>query len=472
VIQIFTRASSFGRGGLAASVELASRGTQRLSASAVVPLGWATRLSAGAARVQTDGFSAIDPALQKAANPDADGYRNTSGWFGLSHAFGARDSAQVRVSHSTNQLDYDSAFGAPKDLQRSKTEQNQITASSSHRFGAFGLPLSLQLAAGHSTDRSQDSDNGAFGYADDYTSTNRSASAQLQVELDEWRVQVGLERQRASIVAHDGFGGGYNEARNANAIRLGAAWSTGGHQLEANLRRDSHSGSSAETTHRLGYGFQLNRQLKLIASAATAFTVAPLGYLYAPFFGNPQLKPEFARSRELGAQFSARGHSLRITAFSQRVRNEIEYDFGSSRFENIAQSRNRGVELNWGAKLAGVNWSASITEQSPENATTGQRLNRRAASLANVGASAPVAWFGASGEAGLNLRHQGARLDGARELGAGQLLDVHWRAALPQLSPGVSLKARIDNLSNRQQSAAFGYNSTPRTVALALSWKQ
>ena len=61
---------------------------------------------------------------------------------------------------------------------------------------------------------------------------------------------------------------------------------------------------------------------------------------YAPYYGNPGLQPEEARSAELGLQYAAEGQMLRLQWFSSRVANEFQYDFATNRFENIVQVGN------------------------------------------------------------------------------------------------------------------------------------
>ena len=79
---------------------------------------------------------------------------------------------------------------------------------------------------------------------------------------------------------------------------------------------------------------------------------------------------------ELGLQWTAWGQRLRATVYNARVSQEIDYDTSSFRFENVARTRNRGLELSWEGRIAGGEWRGSLTSQNPVDASTGaQRLH-------------------------------------------------------------------------------------------------
>ena len=72
----------------------------------------------------------------------------------------------------------------------------------------------------------------------------------------------------------------------------------------------------SQTSGSLGWGWRVAPAWKVIAQVANAFNAAPtLGYLYAPFFGNPALQPELSGSAELGLQYAAANQRVRATLF-------------------------------------------------------------------------------------------------------------------------------------------------------------
>ena len=107
--------------------------------------------------------------------------------------------------------------------------------------------------------------------------------------------------------------------------------------MQGNVRRDK-VGALQQNSWYLGYGFPITEQFKLIASASTAFNAPPLGYLFAPGFGNPALLPERARSKEVGVQYAQGTHLLRATYFDTRVKDQLTYDTATFAFANIGRT--------------------------------------------------------------------------------------------------------------------------------------
>ena len=231
------------------------------------------------------------------------------------------------------------------------------------------------------------------------------------------------------------------------------------------MRRDRVEAAGSATTGLFGYGYALSRQWKATVSVSNAFNAAPLGYLYAPFFGNPGLLPERARSAEVGVQYANGASLLRATAFHSRVRNEFEFDFASSRFENVARTRNRGVELAANGEVLGLDWRAGFTAQQPEDEATGEQRLRRARSYGNVGVSWPVgAW-----ELGADVRASASRPDsGNQRLPGYALLDLRGRY---RLNEAWQLFARAENLTDRVWETVYGYPQSGRSVFVGVQWQ-
>ncbi|HEY6096321.1 MAG TPA: TonB-dependent receptor plug domain-containing protein, partial [Gallionellaceae bacterium] len=156
VIQIFTKR---GRGAPAFNVSegVGSHGTQRLSA------GWGgavenTEFSIQASRFNTDGVSAINPAIYPNANPDNDGYDNTSVSANVRHAFNADHSVSASLFNSQGHNQYDNAYGAPTDINTNDAQVSKLSLTSEDRLGETWMSK-VQLAQG--VDNYQDYLNGA-----------------------------------------------------------------------------------------------------------------------------------------------------------------------------------------------------------------------------------------------------------------------------------------------------------------------
>ena len=462
VIQVFTRR---GNGADQASVrfEGGSRGLLHASAQGSATLG-ATQLSLGVSGVRDDGYSALDPAQIPAANPDRDGYRNTSANFNLTQTLAEGHKLGFGWVYSDGRLDYDSAFATPADVQTSRTTKNLFNLSLDDRFSA---DWTSRLLLSSQRDDARYDESGASGFSGRYVTQvsglNWTHTVALPAALT---LTAGLDHQRQTIETDDGFGGVYDQGRNVNAVFGGLQWRVGAQDLALNLRYDDVGGVGAETTGSLGWGWQMAPAWKLIAHVGNAFSAPPLGYLYAPYYGNPGLQAERSRSAEVGLQWAVPGQRLRATGFQTRVHEEIAYDLVSRTFANLASTRNRGLELSYGGKFGATDVSASLTLQDPVDESTGQQLLRRSERLAAGSVSHDL---GAGWRLGLALRHVGSRPDaGGITLAAYTVADV---TAQWQFSRNGQVFARIENLGDVTYQTAAGYNQPPRGAFVGLRWQ-
>ena len=461
VIQVFTRRGNGAPGG-DVTLEGGAYGFARVGANASGQFG-ATRLAIGVAGQQSNGFSAQDPIANPAVNPDRDGYRNGSGSASISHELAAGHSLGLALTQSDGKLDYDSAWASAVDTQTSRTKVSTARLTSGNQFGG---DWQSQFSAGWQRDDSKFDESGAFGYTSQHTSGNQLLNWSNRITLNaDWKLNAGLEWQRQSIATDDGFGGQYSKSRGVGALFAGAQGQIDASSVQANLRYDDIGGIGGQTTGYLGYGLQIAPQWKLSASASSAFNAPPLGYLYAPYFGNPALQAEEARSYELGLQYAGEGQLLRATLFSSRVRNEFLYDVKTNVFENVASTDNRGLELSYAGVLGKTELGASLTLQDPINADTGERLLRRAGTLASASLWQPIgAW-----RLGAQWAYVGSRTDaGGVTLAAYSLLDL---LAQWELGRGVQLFGRVENMFDKTYQTVDGYMQPSRGAFIGLRWK-
>jgi vitamin B12 transporter len=194
--------------------------------------------------------------------------------------------------------------------------------------------------------------------------------------------------------------------------------------------------------------------------------VPPLGYLFDPYSGNPNLRPETAETQEFGLQWAAGSHRLRSTWFDTRTRDLLLYDFNTWQFGNVSRVKNQGLETSYSGRFHMTDLRASLSLQDPINETTGLQLVRRAKTLASVSVSQSLGLWTLGG----SVRYTGARPDvaGVPELPSNVLVDLTARYVL---SPDWTAFGRIENFTDSRFQTAFGYNQLPRTFTIGLSWK-
>jgi len=154
VVQIFTRR---GRGAPSfnASAGAGSHGTQRAQ-RALEARSTIQNLTCRF-RVLIRGVSALNPALAANANPDNDGYDNTSASVNVRHAFNADHSLTATAFNSQGHNQYDSAYGLPTDINSSEVQLSKLSLASDNRLNE-AWQSKLQLAQG--MDYYQDFKNG------------------------------------------------------------------------------------------------------------------------------------------------------------------------------------------------------------------------------------------------------------------------------------------------------------------------
>ena len=462
VIQVFTRrADATPQASL--RIEAGARGLVHGAAQTTAQFG-STQVSFGVSRVSDKGFSALDPAQVASANPDRDGYRNTSASLKLSQALAEGHRLGLAWVHSDGRLDYDSAYATPADVQTSRTRKDLLSLSSDDQITAA---WSSRLSLSTQRDDARYDESGDFGFAGRYKTTVDALNWAHNISLSPaTALSAGVDLQRQRIVADDGFGGTFDKSRQVSAWFAGLQSRLGDHDLAFNLRRDQVGGVGSRSSASLAWGWQVAPAWKLIGNLGNAFSAPPLGYLYAPFYGNPALQPELARSAEAGLQWALAGQRLRATLFQTRVSQELEYDTVSNSFGNVARTRNRGLEVSYSARIGRSDLRASLTSQNPIDASTGAQRLRRSQSLASAALSQELVggW-----RAGLAVRAVGARPDsGDVALPAYVVADL---TAQWDINRDLQWFGRVENLGDARYQTASGYAQPGRGLFTGLRWR-
>lgn len=453
VIQIFTKRGE-GPPRISVNAEAGSRGTARMSAG-ISGSSAGTRYALSASHFGTEGFSSINQDQHANANPDRDGYRNDSVSGMLAQEWAKGHELGLRFSNTRGRADFDSSFDTPDDVHVAETDVDTFAVFSRNQVTGNWLS---QLSYSGSRDENV---NDTPMFDSRFQSKTRVLQWNNEVALSsDWTTTAGYEKQWQELDSDSGFG----TKRTADSVYAGVQGKFQAHQWQVNLRHDQTEDIASATTGYLGYGFNLTEEMKVTASVSSAFSVPPLGYLYDPFSGNPDLKPEKARSAEIGFQYATAASLLRATLFTTRVRQQLQFDMATFRFENVARASNRGVELSASSNWHGTDLRASLTLQDPRDDTTDQRSRRRAKVLASLSATKSFGPWQIGGDLG----YTGSRPDGTQHLGS------YWTANLTsryELRKDLSVLARVENLFDREYQTAYGYNQSPRGVFVGVDWQ-
>ena len=464
VVQVFTRQGQ-GQPTVYANAERGSLGTHRWNAGTPGAEGPVADQRHSVGRIRTDGINAANLSQTLNANPDTDAYRNDNHALNLSYKLNPDHKLGLRSSHFKGRFDYDvpGKYSEPTDAHQGRAQLDNHTL---YWAGRLGPRWTTRLNYSDAKERNDTSTVGGYSFTTQAETRTRMVSWTHQWDLPSMVLSAGLDQLTQGIdMSTDGVSG-LSRKRKANALYGGLVYKRDMHNLQLNLRRDDVESMSGKDSVYLGYGYDLNAQWKLIASHATAFNVPPLGYLFDPFSGNPNLRPETASTQEVGLQWAQGPHRLRSTWFSSMTKDLLLYDMDSSQFSNVSRVKNQGLETSYSGRFHMTDVRASLSLQDPVNEATGQQLVRRAKTLASVSVSRSLGLLTLGG----SVRYTSSRpdIDGKPRLPSNTLLDLTARYSLSQ---EWTLYGRVENATDSSYQTAYGYNQLPRTITLGLSWK-
>jgi len=464
VVQIFTR-NGRGHGPLAnAEIEYGARNTKRAQAGISGSLGenGDTSFAVSVSEFKTNGFSTINPLQAPKANPNDNPYTNKSVSAQLSHRFSADWQAGLTYFQTWGDVSYDNAFGKPTD---NNVAHNVVRSMSAYVDGKVTQDWKARVTLSQGDDRSLNYTNGVLQMPARFNTRNQTASWQNDwAFMPNQLFKVGLEHLQTSIDSD-----AYNvPTRNVDSAYIGYEGKFGPHQLQLNLRRDRYSDFGGANSYYAGYGFAFNPQWKAVASVSNAFRAPSFNELYYPFFGNPNVQPEKARSVEGGVEYSSAIGLVRVTAFETDYSNLItavcDADFNCSA-ANVNRARVNGLETSYRGSIYGVDLRASFTMQNPQDLSANQLLSRRARHFGSVSAYKTFGPF----SAGVEWNAAGDRQDSTKTLGGYGLLNLVGRY---QITPDWAVSARVENVTNKNYQLIYPYNTASRGVFFTLSWQQ
>lgn len=472
VIHVFTGG---GAPGPSASLTVGSRDTVRGSAGYRSELG-DTRFNVSVSRFSTDGFSAIDPAIDPIVNPDPDGYRNDSVVLGFAHRLNARHEIGASLFDTRGRLDYDgndpgfTVLDTPTTLHR---QWQRLRVERAWWEAALTPQWKSRVSIGQGVDQQTDTR--------DHAELSRSRTASQHLAWDhEWRVTPehrlsgGVEHLRQRIDNQGAFAVGAR-GRNADILRAGYLGRLGRHSLQANLRAEDYSDFGHAETYLLGYGFDLTDAWRLTASTGTSFRAPTMNDLYQAFGGNPNLRPERARTDELGVQWASGPHRVRLVYFETEYQDFIDFlpvfPFTAS---NIGRASVEGTELTYSGVLLGFDVRTSLTVQDPvQRNAAGQEVTplRRARKLGSVSAYRTIGRWRFGGEltgSGERRDIHVVQLNGSSVTEPGYAV-LHLGARY-EIEKGLYAAVRLENALDGRYRYAHGYNTAPRGLFLTVGW--
>ena len=479
VVQIFTK-RGHGTPAVNVSTGMGSQGTQRLSVGFGGMLE-STDFNVQASKFKTDGVSALNPVLLPGANPDKDGYDNTSLSANVRHAFNPDHSLTATAFNSEGHNQYDSTVG-PTDSNTSKSQASKFSLSSDNRLSDI-WQSHLQLAQG--VDDTQTFLNGQLDLANGaaFKTSNQQLTWQNTLQLGKHNVlSLGVENLTQQVTSDVAF---TTKKRKVNSLFAGYTGSYGSHQVQANLRHDSYSDFGRSNTGLFGYGYAINDAWRATASVSTAFKAPTLNDLFYPFTdfgcyfgacftyaGNPNLQPEHSRNRELGLHYTEGTQRFDAAYFDNRISGLIVgNNLPAFAMVNLGEARIDGVEFGYAGQFGDTGVKAALTLQNPRNVGTGPVLIHRAKQHGSVGLSQQFGGWKVGGEWLYSESRPGADLTTGTPVTLPSYNVINLVAGY-EINKNLKLSLRANNLTNQNDATAYGYNPLGRTLFVGLNYQQ
>jgi vitamin B12 transporter len=261
------------------------------------------------------------------------------------------------------------------------------------------------------------------------------------------------------------FGSGFDEDTDVRAVFVQDQWARERHKTFAALRLTDHETFGHHTTWNAEYAYELSSSWTVSAGLGHAFR-APDATDRFGFGGNPDLQPEIADEAQIGLHYApVSGHRVDIEFYRNDIEDLIEFDFQTFEVRNIAKAEIRGAQVSYDYRGERFAVHADIVKQSADDATTGERLLRRAEESASLSF---IQYIGAH-RLGLSVLASGDREDfGGVKLDGYVLANLSGQIVL---GDAWTVHARIENLLDTEYQTAANYRMQERSAFIELKYR-
>lgn len=447
--------------GLAVELEAGSFDTLRGRLAAGVSTdryGFGTWVS----HFDTDGISAADAVD---GNPEADGLTSTTLGSRGRYAFTADAVVDGSLRWTDSAVDLD---GNPAPTYAlSDTLDSQVSEQWSGfgrlRLNALGLAHQFSVSASNLARETVSAFPTAFE-ADRHVSRWQADGTVRGVDF-----VIGAEREDTEGSLSNGL---TEQLGTTSAFATARIEPTHRLSLTGALRLDDSDDFGAKITGRVSGALDAGGGVTLSAAYGTGFKAPSISqavcdYCFSsqPF---PLLRPETAEGYEAALGWTSADGRIegRATVYRLSVEDQITYVFDPATFDsfyvNVAETATDGVELEGRARLGGgFDLSLAWAWTDARDETSGARLLR----VPERAGSATLGWSGERLSGALTVRAEGDQEDagGVRE----GFVTAHLNGSFA-LSDGVTLTARIENLTDAHYQQVFGYGEPGRSGYLGI----
>lgn len=241
-----------------------------------------------------------------------------------------------------------------------------------------------------------------------------------------------------------------------------------GLNAELGIRLNSHSEYGSNWTYNIAPVYNLNEQVKLLASISSGFKVPTLNELFGPFGANTDLKPQKSLTFDTGVEFrsSDSRFSAGVIYFKRDIEDLISYDSNVG-YININEQSDSGFEVTTSYRMSETQvelfynyLDGAIIQNGEESDNLIRRPDHQ------VGGSIDQT-FRERFQIGLSGQFVGKRTDlfynsqtftnDEVELDSYVLLDARFRYHF--LDEKVTIFASLNNILNTNYTEVYGFNT-------------
>lgn len=413
--------------------------------------GWRYNLNTSTFR--SDGYDNTRNPRARFANPDRDGYDNTSTSASLSHSWSGGHEIGLNYFNSNGRNHFDSGITTATARMNHELDAN-VTTWGAYTKNKLSDRWTSTLRAGRSEDDQTSYRNA--GIYNIFRTVQNQFGWQNDVRLPLGNLMAAVERLDQTVNGTTAY---RVNQRTIDSALLGWSAQIEDHRLQANIRHDRNSQYGSKNIGNLAYGYQITERWRAHASYGTAYRAPSFSELYYPLLsgqeGNPNLLPESARNRDASLHYETRKHRISATYYLNVITDLISWGSRPSPV-NIGVARIEGVTLAYSGKLADYDVGASADFADPRDQTTGKVLSRRARQHGTLSIGKKVGAWEARGE----MVSSGRRFnedENTYKLGGYTLFNLYGSYAL---APDWSLFARANNIFDKKYEQVLDY-ATP-----------
>jgi len=413
----------------------------------------------GSSGFGSHGFNARQP-IPGLNEPDNDGYSNAAVNGRVGRHFGNNGEAEAFFMRTQGTTNYDGNY-------QNKTSFIQQVVGTTASMDIMKNWRST-LRFGQSQDN-QDQFAPDNSFSSKFNSTRWNASWLNQVKLsDNHKLTMGSDYRLDEVNSSTIYNQNSRYDAGVFSELHSQLWKD--HIVNASVRFDNNQAFGDYVTGSVGWRYNWNHGISLLANFGNAFKAPSLNDLYFPNYGNPHLKPEESKSYETGiignhdwGQWEVRAYHTNIDNLITPTMDPITFNFSA---ENIGKAQIEGIETEIGSQLMGWNGKLTLNLLNPKNVETNARLPRRATEMLAFDLSRTFGSF----DLGANVLAQGDRFDNTQNtIKVGGYVTADLRSAY-HINKNWMLSAKLNNLLDKQYQLVDTYNTAGRNFFLSIHY--